>query len=441
MKKRFKIFINENGLVQPQSTILLAVSGGVDSMVMLKLFKDCGYSFSVAHCNFMLRGEESDGDELLVRETCNNLNVDLFVKKFDTKQYASDNGVSIQVAARELRYHWFDDLIEKNGFSAVAVAHNKNDVAETILINLSRGSGLKGLTGIKPKTKGIIRPLLFAQRDEIEEFAKSKSIAYRVDSSNVDVKYARNRIRHRVLPELELINSGIIDNLYSTSLFLSESWAAINKMNRSFREETAKSVGEEIHYSIEKLKDYPFRQVFLVEEFTEFGFSASIVIEIEKSLDRQSGKVFYSDKYHLVRDRESLILSPIKPQLPFLELRIGENSASLQEPIPLTFEVVSVGKDFTIPKSKTNVAFDYNKLNFPLTLRPWQEGDWFIPFGMDGKKKVSDFLIDQKVPLHRKDTVLVIESEGQIIWVVGYRIDNRFKITEESDKGFLISLG
>ena len=307
MKKRFKNFIEEHNLVPPRSKILLAVSGGVDSMAMFHLFKECGYNFSVAHCNFMLRGEESEGDEQLVRETCKHNDVDLFVKRFHTQAYADENGVSIQVAARELRYQWFDELCKEYGFSLVAVAHNKNDIAETMLINLCRGTGLKGLTGIKPKTNGIIRPLLFAQRDEIEEYAKSNCISYRVDSSNIDVKYARNRIRHKVLPEFEAINEGIIDNLYSTSLFLAESWVAIDNLNSLFRKEALKSVGEEMHYSIEKLVNYPFRQVFLVEELTELGFPASMVLDIEKSLFAQAGKVFYTEKYQLIRDRESLI--------------------------------------------------------------------------------------------------------------------------------------
>jgi tRNA(Ile)-lysidine synthase len=440
MRKGFKNFIEEHTLIQPKSKILLAVSGGVDSMVMLHLFQECGYDFAVAHCNFTLRETESDGDEQLVVDTCKKLNRKLFVKRFSTKDYANENDLSIQVAARNLRYAWFTDICKEFGYQSVAVAHNKNDVAETMLINLSRGTGLKGLTGIKPKTNGIIRPLLFAQRNEIEEYTKSKSISYRVDSSNVDVKYARNRIRHRVLPEFEAINEGIIDNLYSTSLFLAESWVAIDNYNSSFRKDVIKMVDEEVHYSIAKLKDYPFRQVFLVEELTEHGFPASMVLDIEKSLFSQAGRVFFTEKYQLVRDRDSLILSLIKPSKHFVEIKVDEDITNLKEPIPLSFEVVLPDKGFKIPKSKTSAALDYNKLTFPLTIRKWREGDWFMPFGMEGRKKISDFLIDQKVPLHRKNSVLVLESNGHIIWVVGYRIDNRYRISEESEKVLLVKV-
>ncbi len=438
MRKRFKRYIEEHSLISPKSRILLAVSGGVDSMVMLHLFQSCGYSFAVAHCNFNLRGAESDADEALVRKTCKTLGVELFVKQFQTVNYAADNSISIQVAARDLRYQWFANLCNEKGFASVAIAHNKNDVAETVLLNLARGTGLKGLTGIKSSTNGVIRPLLFAFRCEIDAYAKENEIQYRVDSSNAQTKYARNRIRHNVLPELETINAGAIDNIYSTSLYLSDTWQAIEAMNAEFRPKVRSEVANEIHYSIAELISYPFRQLFLIEELVGFGFTPATIIEIEKSLHAQPGKIFYSPSHHLVRDREMLIVSYADISEEVKEFKIEKGVAQITKPIALAFSVVDNDSGFTIPKSANVAALDYDKLEFPLVLRLSREGDWFIPFGMKGRKKISDFLVDQKVPLHRKESINVLESNGEIVWVVGYRIDNRYRLEANSKRVFLV---
>ncbi len=440
MIKRFKHFIEEHSLIPPRSRILLAVSGGVDSMVMLHLFKKCGYNFAVAHCNFQLRGTESDNDEQLVRNICQQEAIDLYVKNFDTNAYAEENNVSIQVAARELRYAWFGELREKHNFSAVAVAHNKNDISETLLFNLARGTGLKGLSGIKPNINGVIRPLLFALRIEIEKFAIDNRIAFRTDSSNSQTKYSRNRIRHNVIPELEKVNAGTVDNIYSTSLFVANTWQAIEKMNSTFRDEVRSEAGDEVHLSISRLKAYPFRQIFLVEELTTFGFSPAMVLDIEKSIFSQAGKMFFAKDYLIVRDRNSLIISPLSNSSKPTEITIDKQTTTINNPFPLKFEVVN-RKGFQIPKSSNVGVFNLDLLTFPLVLRPWREGDWFIPFGMKGRKKVSDFLVDQKVPLHYKASVFVLESDGNIIWVVGHRIDNRFGIDNDCEKVLVARMG
>jgi tRNA(Ile)-lysidine synthase len=438
MKKRFRNFIEENQLIQPKSKILLAVSGGIDSMAMLYLFHICGYNFSVAHCNFLLRGEESDGDEKLVIDTCKNLGIQYFIKHFNTIEYAASENLSIQVAARNMRYSWFKELCQNNGFQSVAVAHNKNDVAETMLINLCRGTGIKGLTGIKPNTNGIIRPLLFAERNEIYDFAVEKQIVYRNDSSNSSIKYARNRIRHNILPELEQINEGIIDNLYKTSIFTSKAWQVIDNMNNTFRKEVRSDIDNELHYSIRKLSSYSFLQIFLVEELTEFGFSAPIILEVEKSLFSQSGKVFYAPNFKLIRDRDSLIVTPLN-NVDLPTIHIKENESAILSQFSISTEVIE-NANYQIDRSANVGTFDYSKLIFPLLLRPWKEGDWFIPFGMKGRKKVSDFLIDQKVPLHHKKSIYVLESNNEIIWVVGLRTDNRYRIGAKTTKVFIAKI-
>lgn len=438
MKKSFKQFIEEHSMVEPRSKLLLAVSGGIDSMVMLHLFNACGYKFAVAHCNFNLRGQEADADEALVSNTCKTMGIELFVKHFETTEYAAHNNVSIQVAARELRYSWFSDLCNEKGFTSVAIAHNKNDVAETVLFNLTRGAGLKGLTGIKPKSNSIIRPLLFACRYEIEDYAAQHAVAYRNDSSNAQTKYARNRIRHNVLPELQEINPAAIDNIYSTSLHLANTWQAIEAMNVDFRARVRSEVSNEVHYCIEELVKYPFRQLFLIEELSNFGFSPAAAIDIEKSLYSQPGKIFYSSTHRLIRDREVLIVSQAEVSKEEIEVHIDDGVAQIVEPIALSFKVIDNDSSFTIPKSADVAALDFCKLHFPLTLRPWREGDWFIPFGMKGRKKISDFLVDQKVPLHRKQSVYVLESKGDIVWVVGFRVDNRYKLEENSQRVYLL---
>ena len=440
MHKEFENFIQEQALVPPHTKIVLGVSGGVDSMVMLHLFSTSKYNFEVAHCNFSLRGEESDGDEALVRKVCSQMGVSLHVKRFDTIGYSEINKVSIQIAARELRYAWFSELCIKNGFTTVAIAHNKNDVVETMLINLTRGTGLKGLTGIKSLANGVIRPIIFAYRKQIEAFAHSEGVAYRNDSTNSKTKYARNRIRHNVIPELQKLNDGVIDNFYNTSIYLNSTWQAIEKMNREQAKTVIVNKGDEVHYSISLLKTYPFRQVFMLEEFVSYGFSPATVLEIEKSLFTQAGKMFYSSEYQLLRDREWLMLTKIEASIIKPEVIIEATTAQIAEPIGLTFETLDVNSEFAIPKTSSTAVFNYDKLIFPLALRPWREGDWFTPFGMLGSKKVSDFLIDQKVPLHRKQEVYVLESDGQIVWVVGYRTDNRYRVGEECSKVLRVTL-
>jgi tRNA(Ile)-lysidine synthase len=439
MRIKFLSFIDKHQLVGFGEKFFLAVSGGVDSMVMLNLFHECGYSFSVLHCNFSLRGQESEEDDKLVRKTCKDLQLELFVKRFDTVEYAQLKNISIQVAARELRYGWFSEICKEKGVALVAVAHNRNDIAETMLINLCRGTGLKGLTGIKPKFDVIIRPLLFASRDDIMKYAKEKRIEFRDDTSNTNVKYARNRIRHKVIPELERINAGVVENLYSTSIFLGQAWEAIGERLIKLKEDICKYIDDEIYYSIPMLTKEPLRQIFLVEELVNYGFSTAQVIEIEKSLFSQSGKVFHSNSYRLIRDREYLIVSPILP-IEISTIDIFTDTQSIEYPLNMTFAVRSIGKEFEFPKSYSIGVFDIEKITFPITLRLWKKGDSFIPLGMKGRKKVSDFLIDQKVPLHCKEKVYVMESNAEIMWVVGYRIDNRCRVTDKTKRVFMATL-
>lgn len=437
MKVRFKHYIEEHKLFDHNDRILLGVSGGIDSMVMIHLFDSCGFNYAVAHCNFGLRGRESDGDEQLVKDVVAKLGKQIYVNQFKTTEYAKINKKSIQVAARELRYQWFDEICKQHDFKALAIAHNSNDVAETMLINLTRGTGIKGLTGIKPKINRIIRPLLFASREEIEVYAAKNGIVYRTDSSNADVKYARNRIRKIVIPEFEKINPDIVSNLNTSSQFMAQAWEMICEGHSTLKNIIHTQVGNENKYSIQQLVNHNHRLLFLAIEFMEYGFASEVIPEIEKSLFTQPGKVFHAPNFLLVRDRDYLILSPkINSQTGIVF--VDEKTESIHSPIGLSIEIIELSNKFLIPKSPTIGALDYEKLTFPLTLRPWKWGDWFTPLGMKGKKKISDFLVDQKVPIHKKDSIYVLESNGSITWVIGFRIDDRFKVINTTKKVWMV---
>lgn len=437
MKVRFKHYIEEHKLFDHNDRILLGVSGGIDSMVMIHLFDSCGFNYAVAHCNFGLRGRESDGDEQLVKDVVAKLGKQIYVNQFKTTEYAKENKQSIQVAARELRYQWFGEICKQHDFKAVAIAHNSNDVAETMLINLTRGTGIKGLTGIKPKTNGIVRPLLFASREDIEDYAAKNGIVYRTDSSNSDIKYARNRIRNVVIPELEKINPGIVSNLNTSSQFMAQAWEVICEGHSTIQKKIRTQVGDEVKYSIHQLVNQNHRLLFLAIEFMEYGFASEVIPDIEKSLFTQPGKVFHAPNFLLVRDRDNLILSPkIHSQTGIVI--VDEKTESISSPISLSIEIIEHSNKFSIPNSPTIGALDYEKLTFPLTLRPWKSGDWFTPLGMKGKKKISDFLVDQKVPVHKKDSIYVLESNGSIAWVIGFRIDERFKVTDTTKKVWMV---
>jgi tRNA(Ile)-lysidine synthase len=440
MYRSFRHFIEKNSLLEHKQRVLLAVSGGADSMAMLHLFSLCEWDFAVAHCNFGLRSSESDGDQQLVEKMAKEYGKPLFVKRFDTKKYAQENGLSIQVAARNLRYNWFEELSSTLSFDAIAIAHNANDVAETMLINLTRGTGLKGLSGIKARNGKVIRPLLFATRTQIDNYVKEKGLQFRTDSSNLENKYIRNRIRNEVLPILIGINPSLIDSLNQTAGYLQQAQKAIGEDISKFKEVVYSQVGSEHRYSIDYLISYQYNKLFIAEEFSTYGFSVAITDEIYSSLYAQPGKEFLSKTHRMVRDRDFLIVSPMEKQNLNFEVEIFETTSIVFEPIPLKISLIEVGENFKIDRNSNTASIDFAELKFPIKLRVWQNGDRFIPYGMKGSKKVSDFLIDEKVPLHQKDSVYVVESNGEIVWVVGYRVDNRYAVTAKTKLVYKVAL-
>jgi tRNA(Ile)-lysidine synthase len=424
-------YVNKQKLFQPDESILLTVSGGIDSVALMHLFQAAGFNFAVAHCNFQLRGTESDEDEAFVRDLSDKFEVRIFVKHFDTAAHAKKHGISIQMAARELRRSWFEDILANNDFSKIATAHHLNDSLETAIFNLAKGTGIAGLQGILPVNGRYIRPLLFASRAMIRDYVSENQIKWREDRSNISTKYARNKIRHDIIPELKKINP----NLEFTFAETSEKIVATTQLFRAAISDQINAVVRKAgdRYEIDKNKLGQSSQpgILLHEFLVEFGFNYKQAKDIVASLERQPGKVFLSENYQLVMDREFLFLTRSEAGHSE-EVLIDQNVSSVQyHQNKLDFELLGIDK-FKMDADK-NVAFiDLDLLKFPLKIRTWKRGDFFYPLGMTHKKKVSDFMIDEKIPVNLKNQIVTIFSGEDLVWIVGRRIDNRYKITKQT---------
>jgi len=441
MLQAFKAYIKFSGLFDQSDRVLLAVSGGVDSIVMVQLFKDAGYNFGIAHVNFGLRGVESDGDEAFVKNLAGKIDVPFYSKIFTTKQYAADHKVSIQMAARDLRYAWFDEIVNENGYSYVATAHHLDDQAETFFINLLRGTGISGMHGIMPKQGKIIRPLMFTTREKIMSFALDMNLAWHDDSSNKSRKYLRNKLRLDVLSELYKINPQFSYKLNESISHLREVESIYHNHIAGITADLVQHTAEGILISIDWVYEYEPHDTYLFELLKPFGFTFSVVKEIVHSLDTFSGKVFYSPTHRLLRDRENFIIQPLTElasepaQSEIYPLNKG--ITELEKPISLCAYETDVVID--LPMGKSSIAcIDLDKLIFPLQLRKWEKGDWFIPLGLKGRKKLSDFFIDQKFSLAEKEKTWLLISGNDIVWVIGKRIDNRYRITSKTKSAYIL---
>ena len=429
-------YADRYGFLTPASKILAAVSGGIDSIVMLHLLHDAGINTVAAHCNFGLRGDESNCDEDFVKTQTAKLGIQCLTEHFDTSAYAAQNGISIQMAARELRYRWFHELATRENFDAIAIAHNRDDRIETLFINLARGTGIHGLTGIRPANGKIIRPLLFASRCEIEDYAKTHGIVFREDSSNTTDKYARNYIRHHVVPGLEQFFQGMQPAIERSM----EHFAAVELFYNESIERHKKQVVTEkdhlIYIDLPRLSQSPSPPALLYEILKPYGFSNSIAAEIlsrDAKFHVSTGRQFFSDTHRIVYDRQSLILQELGNESQH-EYLIEEHTYNICVPIHLEIEKFDNDTGFT-PDTNPNIAcLDGDKLQFPLLLRKWKQGDRFCPLGMKKMKKLSDFFIDAKLSLIEKERCWALVSGSQIAWIVGQRIDDRFKITEKTTK-------
>lgn len=429
MLARFLEHIEKNSLCEKSAKILLAVSGGADSVVMAELFHRAGYKFGIIHCNFQLRGEESDADEAFVRDLAvKKYHVPFFVTHFDTKKYAEQHKRSIQEAARELRYAYFEEIRKKEHYSSLATAHHADDNIETFFINLLRGSGISGLAGIPVKQKNIIRPLLFAYRSEIEEYAKKNKLKYRTDSSNKDTKYLRNKIRNKLMPVMEQIypqyRSAIntsITNLRNTETAYRAYLEKISLIK------TNKNGLKTI--SIKDLKKLEPASHYLFEFISAFGFNKHVCDDICNALDEAPGKLFLSPTHRLVKDRENLILEQLTNEAPGRIFFLNDGVKQMSDPIKLKLSVKKSPAITVFSTDKNLALLDKDRLVFPLTIRKWQKGDYFYPLGMKCKKKLSDFFTDHKFSVIDKENTWLLCSEDKIVWVIGWRIDERFKIS------------
>ena len=430
MLKRFIQFVNEKGLFDQNQKVLLAVSGGIDSMVLLHLFEKSGFDYGIAHCNFQLRGEESELDEEFVKKQVLIHGVPAFFETFDTEEHSKLEGISIEMAARELRYEFFEKIRAENNFVLIATAHHLDDLIETFFLNLSRKTGIKGLTGIKEKTGKIIRPMLFADRKEIESFAKTNYIEFREDSSNNEVVYQRNFLRHNILPLFSELNPSFKKNLLASIENLKDAEQVYSGYLNSEKAIVISKNGDDKLIDIDLLNKTLFPKILLHEILSEYNFNASVVDEVFNSLYAESGKQFFSKTHLVVKDREKLFVSRLedkKEKIYYIE----KGDIELFEPYNIVLETLPA-QNFEIIKDPKVACIDLGEIEFPLLMRRWKQGDYFQPFGMNGIKKVSDFFIDQKIPLHEKENIWLLCSGKKIIWIMGYRLDNRFKITPQT---------
>ena len=434
--QNFLAYIKKENLFTKKDHLLIAISGGADSTVLCALCAAAGFSFSLAHCNFKLRGEESDRDEMFVKKLSEQLGVKLFLKTFDTVSQAKLNKTSIEETARNLRYDWFKQLLHDskatdNPFSFLLTAHHADDNVETVMMNFFRGTGIKGLRGILPKQQQIVRPLLFAKRNEIIEYANANKVDYLTDSSNASNDYTRNLFRNEILPLIEKVYPEALNNVLRNI----ERFAAVEYLYDEsivqIKQNLIEKKGDEIHIPVLKLLKTKPLQTVIYEIIKDAGFTAMQVTEVEKLLHSDSGKYIKSASHIILLNRKWLIISPIKPSQETKNIIIEENVGNiLFEEGTLQISPSTVPEKFAA--DVMTVYIDGVNFKYPLLLRKWKTGDYFYPLGMTKKKKLSRFFIDLKLSLLQKEKCWVLESDKKIVWVIGYRIDERYKITSSS---------
>ena len=419
IQQRVTKYIEKEHLFSPDDKILVALSGGADSVALLYILHTAGYHCEAAHCNFHLRGKESDRDELFVRQLCERMEIHLHTIDFNTTQYATEKHISIEMAARELRYQWFEKIRKECQADVVAVAHHQDDSIETILLNLIRGTGITGLLGIRPRNGTIVRPLLCINREEIIRYLQNIGQDYVTDSTNLQDEYTRNKIRLNLLPMMQEINPSVKESILKTAEHLDDAASIYNIgiEEAKLRVKTPEGI------SIGALRQEAAPETVLFEILHPLGFNAAQVRDICQTLDGQPGKVFATPGWRVIKDRGSLLIEPVQEAVkPLLEIKEH----------PYT-------PDFMIPRNKATACFDADKLQHPLSLRLCRQGDSFVPFGMKGRKKVSDYLTDRKFSLLRKERQWVLCCGDDIIWLVGERVDNRFRIDEKTRKVLVVS--
>jgi len=434
MIETVRTYIEKHKLLIPDEPVLVGLSGGADSVALLSVLCKLGYTCIAAHCNFHLRGDESQRDETFCKELALHFQIPFHKADFETSKYAKEKHISIEMAARELRYEWFEKLRQEVDAQAIAVAHHQDDNVETLLMNLCRGTGIRGLAGIRPKNNFVVRPLLSITRNDILHWLDMHNLSHVTDSTNLSDIYTRNFIRHKVVPLLEEVNPSVSNNISRTANLLS----GVESLYLYAIEEIHKKVFVKDDYiSITALMAYPAPEVVLYEILKPYGFNRFVVADVFSVLNKESGKSFYSSTHHLVKDRQYLQLTPIEADIQQRYV-LSPDETIFDGAIKLSFQKREIAPDFSVEKNK-NIAFlDYDKLTFPLVLRTWEKGDRFVPFGMKGQKKISDYFSDNKYSLIDKKKAWLLCSGDDIIWIVGDRVDDRFCIKKDTKRAFII---
>jgi len=434
MLDRFNKYIKDKNLFNKTHFLIVAVSGGIDSVCLCHLLHLSGYSFAIAHCNFGLRGRESDLDEEFVKELAERYKVPFFVKSFDTTGFAEQNRISIQMAARSLRYQWFEELLSLHKADKVLTAHHRNDSIETFFLNLTRGTGIAGLHGIQARADIYARPLLFTTREEIKILTETHGLEWREDSSNKSTKYKRNFLRHNIIPQFSELNPNFTETITETIEKIALAEAVFGEQVEHFRSNVLKKNAGYYSINIEKLKAYKHVLILLYEVLKTFHFNFNQCKEILSALDSGPGKKFISKDYILIKDRSELVITRTETNTDNATGLINSDTEVFRFQSMTLYIRMYSASEYIIKPNSDIVALDMEKLRFPLTIRYWQQGDHFQPLGMTGTKKVSDLLINSKVPLNLKSHVCVLLSDEKIAWVIGQRLDNRFKITPKTQK-------
>ncbi len=441
MISKLQIHLTKNYPFLKDKKLLIAVSGGIDSITLVHLLHQLQYNIAIAHCNFQLRGKESDADELFVKDFAAKLDIPFYVICFETKKLADEKGISIQMVARELRYDWFEELLEKYKYDYLLTAHHLDDMLETFLINLTRGTGLDGLVGIPDLNDRIVRPLLIFQREEISNYVKEMKLEWREDESNLALKYHRNKIRHQVIPVLKEMNPSLLNSFQNTLKHLKNSQELLHHHINDIKDDL---IITELHDTnenvilrilIEKLNRLPYPRHYLFEILKNYGFTEwDAVCNLANT---QSGKLVLSKTHRLIKDREYLLLTTNPTiQHEILEkslFEIAEKTKFITNPIKLSFQEYPTTRLKLKSDTENTILIDKDLLKFPLILRKWEKGDYFCPFGMEGTKRLSKFFKDEKFSLPQKENTWLLCSENKIVWIVGKRLDNRFRVTSKTN--------
>lgn len=436
---RVKEYIDHNRLLESGEPVLVGLSGGADSTALLKVLLTLGYPCTAVHCNFHLRGSESDRDQEFVENLCRSLGVELIICSYDTLKYASDHGLSIEMAARELRYADFERIMRERGTDAVCIAHHRDDSVETVLLNLMRGTGIKGLTGIKPRNGHIIRPLLCVSRDEIEQWLREIGQSYVTDSTNLETDYTRNKIRLKLLPLMRDINPSVDEAILGTSNHLRMAYDMYTPALETMRDRCIRNKDGIMTISIDALSTLPSVRGFLFEILSPLGFNETQIAAVSRSLGSQPGTRFLSPTHQIVKDRDSFIVSALLGADPCeISVSLEQTAVSLPDGGTLSIKTAPAGS--AISASQNTATLDASLLNGSITIRRWREGDWFIPFGMKGRKLVSDYLTDCKVNPLERERQLVALNDNDIIWVMGRRSDNRYRVGPHTETQLILTL-